>query len=248
MNQFGNIKFAEPVEFHVTRSSPCSYRDGLVEQRLAADISRHSHLHDDLAKAGFRRVENWVYRPICQHCNACQPIRIPSGDGQDGNLIHSRSQQRVLKANADLTRRILPNFSRSDHYDLFSKYLNARHGDGQMADMDQDSYTNMITLSPIETVLVEYRAGEDLMSVMMVDVQADGLSAVYSFFDPEMQDRSPGTYMVLDLGAIAHGMALPYVYLGYYVEDSAKMKYKARFRPAEILQSGEWVTLDDKAR
>lgn len=245
MNQFRKMSFAEPIEFHVTRPSACSYREGRVEQRIAAEITRHAHLHDSLAKAGFRRVENWIYRPICQNCNACKPIRIPSGNGVDGALRLSRSQQRTRRRNADLTRRILPNYSRADHYALFRRYLEARHGDGQMVDMDEDKYADMVGLSPIETVLVEYRLEEDLVAVILVDVQADGLSAVYSFFDPGMAERSLGTFMVLDLADITFQMNLPYVYLGYFVHDSAKMKYKARFTPAELLEQGEWVPFSD---
>lgn len=241
------MQFAEPLEFHVTRPTACSYRDSLMEQRVAADISRHPHQHDNLAQAGFRRVENWVYRPICQQCNACQPIRIPAGNGIDGALSLSRNQKRVLQRNTDLSRCILPKFAREDHYELFRRYLDARHADGQMAEMDEENYANMVAVSPIETVLIEYRAEEDVVGVMVVDVQSDGLSAVYSFFAPEMPQRSLGTFMVLDLAQITWEMDLDYVYLGYYVENSTKMSYKSRFTPAEVLRGGRWVPFKDKA-
>lgn len=218
-----------------------------MESRLAADISRQPHLHDTLARAGFRRVENWVYRPICQGCNACQPIRIPAGNGIEGGLSLTRSQQRVIKRNGDLSRRILPNTWQSDHYSLFQRYLQARHDGGNMTGMDSDHYNSMISMSPIDTVLIEYShefadVGRTV-AVMVADIQADGLSAVYSFFDPEEAVRSLGTFMVLDLADLAQTMGLEHVYLGYFVEGSSKMRYKARFRPAEVLKAGRWVPL-----
>ena len=251
MNQYRPLTLADPIEFHVTRPSPCSYLDGREELRLVADISRHPHSHDDLARAGFRRVENWIYRPVCRDCNACQPVRIPAGNGIDGKLVLSRSQQRVIRRNRDLKRRIAPNVWDGDHYRIFQRYLQTRHGDGNMSGMDPDHYNAMVARSPIDTLLVEYsvgtRDGEAPIAVMVVDVQSDGLSAVYSFFEPEESARSLGTFMVLDLADLALSMELSHVYLGYYVEGSPKMRYKSRFRPAEVLKAGAWVPLDAAA-
>lgn len=248
MNQFRHMILSQPLEFQVTRPSACSYLDNHVEQRLAADISRHPDQHDDLAEAGFRRVENWVYKPICQDCNACLPIRIPSGKPDAlkpfGTVLQiSRNQRRVINRNADLVRNILPNISRADHYDLFQRYLETRHSDGQMADMDEEKYGAMVSYSPIETVLVEYRLEDRPVAVVMVDIQRDGLSAVYSFFDPDLEDRSLGTFMVLDCASLACDMGLPYVYLGYYIRNCDKMNYKSRFKPAEVLLRGKWQPL-----
>lgn len=243
MNQFRNLIFSDPIEFQITRPSSCPYLEGRTEQRLATDLSRHPQKHDILAKAGFRRVENWVYKPVCQGCQECLPIRIPSGNGTDGLLKISRNQKRVIARNNDLKRVILPNFSREDHFELFRSYLSSRHADGQMADMDEDSYAAMVTSSPIETVVVEYRDQGRLISVILIDIQQDGLSAVYSFFDPTEDHRSPGTFMVLDAAALAYEMDLPYLYLGYYIAASQKMAYKARFSPAEVLVGGNWTPL-----
>ncbi|XDZ64752.1 arginyltransferase [Alphaproteobacteria bacterium LSUCC0684] len=243
MNQFRNLIFSDPTEFQITRPSSCPYLDGRTEQRLATDLSRHPEKHDVLARAGFRRVENWVYKPVCQGCRECLPIRIPAGNGVDGDLRLSRNQKRVMARNSDLGRRILPNFSRDDHYELFRQYLASRHADGQMAEMDEDSYTAMIASSPIETVLVEYRAEDRLIGVILIDIQDDGLSAVYSFFDPGEDHRSPGTFMVLDAAALAWEMGLDHLYLGYYIAASQKMTYKARFAPAEVLVAGRWTPL-----
>ena len=234
-----------PLEFRITRPVECPYLDGRMEQRLAVDINGKARHYDTLAKAGFRRVENWVYKPICSSCSACLPIRIPSGDGKLGDLKISRNQRRVLNRNKDLTRRILPNNNSEEHFALFRTYLQHRHEDGQMAEMDEDSYSAMICSSPIETVLVEYRLKDQVAGVMLLDLQDDGLSAVYSFFDPNLSDRSLGMFMVLDVAAIALMMDLPFVYLGYYIEHSQKMNYKKRFKPAEALINGIWTPLTD---
>ena len=249
MDLRNKITFGMPLEFKITRPVECPYLEFKMEQRLAADISDRPETHDTLARAGFRRVENWVYKPVCGSCRSCVPVRIPSGNGRDGNLIVSRNQRRVMKRNSDIDRTILPNISTFEHYDLFSKYLNSRHDDGQMVDMDYDSYTAMVTASPIETKLIEYRLHGDVIGIMMIDVQDDGLSAVYSFFDPDLSERSLGTFMVLDCASVAFDKDMDYVYLGYYVEQSRKMSYKSRFMPSEHLINGQWVTapeLDSK--
>ncbi len=243
MDNRNNIAFSNPLLMRVTRPAPCSYIRGMVEQRLASDISSRPECHDDLASAGFRRVENWVYRPICSHCQACQALRIPSGNANAGNLVMRKSDKRILKKNAHITREILPNQTTNEHYALFQKYLTSRHGDGQMADMDLNSYTTMVETSPIDTVLVEYRDGDDLFGVILVDLQKDGVSLVYSFFDPEKSTVSPGRFMILDCAAIAYQLGLPHVYLGYYIRDCNKMNYKAQFNGAEVFIDGSWQTL-----
>ena len=243
MNNRNDISFTDPLVMRVTRPSPCSYLHGRVEPRLAADITSQPKSHDQLAKAGFRRVENWVYRPICANCNACKPLRIPSGNINEGQLLISQSQRRIIKKNAHISRDLLHNYGIDEHYELFQTYLNSRHGDGQMADMDKSSYAAMINCSPIDTVLIEYRDQGALYGVILVDIQDDGLSLVYSFFDPEKQHLSPGSFMILDCAAVAHHMGLPYVYLGYYIATSHKMNYKSRFKPAEILEKGYWIPL-----
>lgn len=245
MNNRNDISFTDPLVMRVTRPSPCSYLRGRVEQRLAADISSQPENHDQLAKAGFRRVENWVYRPICSHCNACKPLRIPSGNMTEGKLNITQSQRRIIKKNAHITRDLLHNIYLDEHFDLFQNYLESRHGDGQMADMDKNSYAAMITCSPIDTVLIEYRDDGKLYGVILVDIQDDGLSLVYSFFDPKKQHLSPGSFMILDCAAVAYHMNLPHVYLGYYIASSSKMNYKSKFKPAEILSNGRWVSITE---
>ena len=227
-----------------TRPFPCSYIKGQVEQRLIVDLSTRPEAHEILAKAGFRRMDHWAYRPICAHCQACQAIRIPAGDGTGGALQLTRGHKRILRKNTQLTREILPNHPREDHFALFQTYQASRHGNGEMARMDYEHFALMIGSSPLDTILVEYRDGDNLFGVVLIDLQQDGLSMVYSFFDPAESARSPGRFLILDTAAIAYMLGFKYVYLGYYIRDSHKMNYKAQFAPAEIMHRGKWIPFE----
>lgn len=229
----------KPLRMRMTRANACAYIDGNVEQRLALDLTENPEAHDKLAMAGFRRVENWAYKPVCQKCQACMPIRI------DCEGFHSgRNLSRIYKSNQDLTRTISTKHVNQDHYILFQEYLTNRHEDGQMAAMSFQEFSNMIHNSPIETFLVEYRdVTSELIACIMVDVQDDGLSAVYSFFDPLSSGRSLGTFMILDLIALTKELQKRYLYLGFYIAQSRKMAYKARFSPSEVFIHGEWQPL-----
>ncbi|MCG8623241.1 MAG: arginyl-transferase family protein [Proteobacteria bacterium] len=226
--------------------NPCPYLKGRMEQKLVADIAHMPENYTKLAQVGFRRIEHWVYRPACPGCEECVSLRIASGIGSgkvaadEGRLIHSPSQRRIMRRNQHITRRLLPNVARHDHYALFKAYQQHRHYDGQMHGMTGSDYAALITRSPIPTLVVEYRAGSDLFGVMLVDIQADGLSLVYSFFDPKYSRQSPGNFMILDAARLAHGKGLPYVYLGYYVPSSRKMRYKTQFKPCWQLRGRGW--------
>ena len=190
--------------------------------------------------AGFRRVENWVYRPACPQCNACLPWRVDVE-----NFEPSQNMLRIVKKNTDLTRHIGSPTASEDHYRLFKTYVTNRHDDGQMAQMNQYDFSSMINNSPIETVLISYKDSRNkLVSAILSDLQSDGLSAVYSFFEPSLTKRSLGTFMVLDLLSIAKDKGLNWLYLGYFVEGSRKMEYKARFRPAEVFKEGQWQAVN----
>jgi len=216
--------------------SNCPYISGQTEQRIAVDISNDPQCHDGLAAAGFRRVENWVYRPACPQCNACLAWRVDVE-----NFKPSRNMSRVKRKNRDLTRHIASPIPSNDHYRLFKAYVTSRHCDGQMAQMEQHDFSSMISNSPIETVLIGYYDTENnLVGAILSDVQSDGLSAVYSFFEPNLTTRSLGTFMVLDLLDIAKDSDLKWLYLGYFVEGSRKMEYKSRFGPAEVFKEGRW--------
>ena len=228
-----------PPRFRMTRANECAYIDGNTEQRLALDLSDHPDAHDKLASAGVRRVENWAYKPVCQSCQACMPIRIDCANFRAG-----RNLSRIYKSNQDLIRSLSTKQVNETHYILFQEYLTYRHEDGQMSAMTFQEFTNMIHNSPIETFLVEYRdvTGE-LIACIMIDVQNDGLSAVYSFFDPLSSNRSLGTFMILDMIELVRELEKNYLYLGFYVAQSRKMSYKARFAPSEVFQHGKWQPL-----
>ena len=229
----------KPLRLRMTRANACAYIEGNVEQRLALDLTENPDAHDQLAMAGFRRVENWAYKPVCQKCQACMPIRIDCVNHRSG-----RNLSRIYKSNQDLRRSVSTKEVGEDHYILFQEYLTNRHEDGQMAAMSFQEFTNMIHNSPIETFLVEYRdVTDELIACIMVDVQKDGLSAVYSFFDPLSSNRSLGTFMILDMIELTKELQKDYLYLGFYIAQSRKMAYKARFAPSEVFINGEWQSL-----
>ena len=236
MDQAKTIFTKLPLRLRVTRSQKCAYLHDQTEQRLATDISDHPDSHDRLAETGFRRVENWVYKPACPGCSACLPIRVKAED-----FAGSRNITRIRAANKDLRRFDSHGQLTLDHYDMFQRYLGFRHEDGQMASMSFEEFSAMILNSPIDTTLTEYRDSEDrLMGCILIDRQRDGLSAVYSFFQPEQTKRSLGSFMIVDLIDRCKEIGLPYAYLGYYIEQSRKMSYKARFKPYQIFIDGVW--------
>ena len=236
MDQAKTIFTKLPLRLRVTRSQKCAYLHDQTEQRLATDISDHPDSHDRLAETGFRRVENWVYKPACPGCSACLPIRVKAED-----FAGSRNITRIRAANKDLRRFDSHGQLTLDHYDMFQRYLGLRHEDGQMASMSFEEFSAMILNSPIDTTLTEYRDSEDgLMGCILIDRQRDGLSAVYSFFQPDQTKRSLGSFMIVDLIDRCKEIGLPYAYLGYYIEQSRKMSYKARFKPYQIFIDGVW--------
>ena len=237
-------------QFYVTAPQPCPYLAGRMERKLftALQGDQAEAMNDTLSKQGFRRSQNVLYRPSCADCAACLSARIRVADFQP-----SRSQRRVLNRNRDLHRRVTSAWATEDQYDLFRRYLDSRHADGGMADMDVFEFAAMIEETPVRTRVLEYIGpGPDgrrqLLGVCLSDVLEDGLSLVYSFFDPAQSAQSLGSYMILDQVALARQVGLPYVYLGYWVPGSPKMDYKARFAALEIYHDGAWRPLDDPAR
>ena len=240
MDQDKRLHRKIPLAMRLSMKSNCPYIKGQTEQRIAVDISNDPQCHDGLAAAGFRRVENWVYRPACPQCNACLPWRVDLR-----NFKPSRNMTRIIRKNKDLTRYIGSPTPSNDHYRLFKAYVTSRHHDGQMAQMGWYDFTGMISNSPIETMLISYKdAKNNLVGAILSDLQSEGLSAVYSFFEPSLTTRSLGTFMVLDLLGIAKDLDLSWLYLGYFVEGSRKMEYKARFGPAEVFKEGQWQAVN----
>ena len=201
-------------------------------------------LNNSLSQQGFRRSQNVLYRPSCTDCAACLSARIDVSEFRP-----SKSQKRAARKNGYLKRRANSPWATDEQYDLFRRYLDTRHADGGMADMDVFEFAAMIEETPIRSRVVEYADPEtdSLIAVSLTDVLDDGLSMVYSFFDPERTQSSLGTYMILDHIEIAREAGLPYVYLGYWVPGSPKMGYKARFSGLEAYIHGEWTRVDNPA-
>ncbi len=232
-----------PQFFYTTAPLPCPYLAGRTERKVVTEITglEADALHDRLSRAGFRRSHNIAYAPVCPSCQACVPIRIPTAAFQP-----DRTQRRIARANAGLDGFEVPARATAEQFHLFQRYQNARHGEGDMATMSFYDYRAMVEDTPIETLIVEYRdSDEQLVGACLTDRLGDGLSAVYSFFAPELERSSLGTYTVLWLIARAKALGLPYVYLGYWVAESRKMAYKARFRPSEVLLGGSWRMLTE---
>jgi leucyl-tRNA---protein transferase len=213
--------------------------------------NRAREMNDLLTQGGFRRSQSIAYRPACESCRACVSVRVVVEDFKPG-----RTFRRIMERNSDLIGQMIGNSTRSEHYDLFREYVDTRHGDGGMAQMSVLDVTMMVEDSHVDTKLVEYRQrGPDstitgkgsgpLLGMALTDVMSDGLSMVYSVYDPGIEGRSLGTYMILDHIERARAMGLPYLYLGYWVSGSQKMAYKGRFMPQERLMAQGWERFDD---
>ena len=196
-------------------------------------------VNDSLTQVGFRRSQNIAYRPACEACDACTSVRIPVASFQP-----SRSQRRVLKANETLNRTLVEAEATPEQFDLLQRYLNGRHPGGGMTDMGWLDYVAMVEDTAVRTHLIEYRAADGkLVACVLTDLLSDGLSMVYSFFDPDLPRLGLGQYVILDHLRQAAAVRLEYVYLGYWVQGSPKMDYKARFRPLEVLRPEGWTRL-----
>ncbi len=233
-------------QFYVTAPQPCPYLDGRMERKLftALQGDHSEQLNNALSKQGFRRSQNVLYRPSCAECSACLSARIRVADFEP-----SKSQRRTIRRNRDIKREATSPWATEEQYALFRSYLDQRHADGGMADMDIFEFAAMIEETPVRSRVVEYADRPDgerhLRAVCLTDVLDDGLSMVYSFYDPELARSSLGTYVILDHIDIARDAGLPYVYLGYWVAGSSKMGYKANFAALEVYQGGEWRDIGD---
>lgn len=229
---------APPQHFYRTAALPCPYLPGQMERKLVAElVGREAPaFYNELSRAGFRRSHHLAYRPACAGCAACVPVRIPVAE-----FVESRSLRRIRNINRDLAATLSEARATLDQFRLFARYQRSRHADSDMASMTLGDYRTMIDDSPVATRLVELRDGHGtLLGACLVDLLDDGLSAVYSFYAPETAKRSLGTCLVLALVDEAKRQRLPYVYLGYWIEKSTKMAYKARFHPLEGLEQQGW--------
>ena len=227
-----------PQFFYTTAPLPCPYLAGRTERKLVTELvgGDAESLHDRLSHAGFRRSHNIAYAPVCPGCTSCIPIRLSTAAFQP-----DRTQRKILRANAGVDAFEVPARASTEQFALFQRYQAARHGDGDMAGMGFYDYRAMVEDTPIETMMAEFRDADDtLIGCCLTDRLSDGLSAVYSFYDPGHPKRSYGTLVVLWLVTRARELGLPYLYLGYWVPESRKMAYKARFHSAEVLLGGAW--------
>lgn len=256
--------------FFVTAPSPCPYLEGHEERKVFTDLTvgDAAELNEALGRVGFRRSQSVAYRPACEGCNACVSVRVAAQDFEP-----NKSMRRILKRNSDLIVQAIDPIASDEQFELLNHYLVARHGEGGMSDMDEFEYAEMIESSPVATTLIEYREratgdgngngeggeggeGNDndfmkpgkLIAAALTDVMSDGLSMVYSFFDPDSERASLGTYMIIDHIMRTQKAGLEHVYLGYWVEGSQKMEYKTRFQPLERLAPEGWVPFERREK
>jgi arginine-tRNA-protein transferase len=243
--------FVRRMKFYLTSPQPCPYLPGKIERKVFANLAVDGAvgLNDSLTRSGFRRSQTIAYRPACKTCGACRSVRIDVSAFQ-----MSRRWRRVLARNADLEREANPARATREQFRLLKRYLDQRHPGGGMTDMEIRDYAGMVDASPVHTAVFEYRnrlngkPGDDgvLQAAALTDVLRDGLSMVYSFYRPELADRSIGSFMVLDHVRLALELGLPYVYLGYWVRGSEKMGYKADFTPLEVFDGESWRPLREE--
>lgn len=234
-------------QFYLTAPAPCPYLPGKMERKVFTHLigPRANEMNDLLTQGGFRRSQNIAYRPACELCRACVSVRILVDE-----FSPTRSMRRVLAENDDLVATVFPAQPSTEQFSLFRRYLDHRHQTGGMSDMSALDYAIMVEDTHVQTRIIEYRKRApldspidhkgELIAVALSDMMGDGLSMVYSFFNPKFSKRSLGTFMVLDHIERARKLGLPHVYLGYWVNGSQKMGYKTRFLPQEHLTMHGW--------
>ncbi|KKI19133.1 arginyltransferase [Sphingomonas sp. ABOLG] len=236
--------------FFVTSPAPCPYLPGREERKVFTELSgpNAAELNDALGRIGFRRSQSVAYRPSCAGCSACVSVRVRTTE-----FVANASQRKLIRRSADLDVAACKPWATDEQFQLLSRYLTHRHPTGGMAGMDEQDYADMVEHSPVNTVIVEYREpARDgrpgrLIGACLTDQQADGLSMIYSFFDPDLPTRPGlGNLIILDHILRAARAGLPYVYLGYWVKGAERMAYKTRYQPLEALGPRGWALMEDE--
>ncbi|QZD86417.1 arginyltransferase [Qipengyuania psychrotolerans] len=235
--------------FFVTSPAPCPYLPGKSERKVFTELRGQGtdELNEALGRIGFRRSQTVAYRPSCLDCQACVSVRVVAGEFKP-----SSSQKRALKANSDIEVTECRPWATDEQYELLRKYLAHRHPGGGMAEMEESDFADMVEHTPVSSYVIEYRepgVGSQpgrLIGACLTDIQGDGLSMIYSFYDPDIEDRAGlGNFIILDHIRRAADQGLDYVYLGYWVEGSERMQYKVRYRPLERLNRGGWERMPE---
>jgi leucyl-tRNA---protein transferase len=229
------------IRFYITPPHPCSYLDDHFARMVFIDPIRMIDVTtlSELSRQGFRRSGDFIYKPECQHCRQCLSSRIPIE-----RFIPNSKQRNILNRNKDLRMIIRPTSQASEvHYQLYARYIEARHADGDMYPPTRDQFDKFLVTGGIDSFFVEFWLDDRLMLVATCDPLDDGISAVYTFYDPDESRRSLGTFSILKQIELSRVHHLSYVYLGYWVPQSEKMRYKSHFRPLEFLLNGEWLCL-----
>lgn len=233
------------LQLYITTESPCSYFDDRMSCNLVPDpaLRLNMPIYNQLIQHGFRRSGSYCYRPHCKNCQACLACRIPVNE-----FKANRSQKRCLKINVELKMTVVNAGFNEEYFALYRRYLDSRHGDGSMADPDEGDFKQFLYCQWSSTQFLEFRLDNKLIAVAVTDIVSDGVSAVYSFFEPAMTKNSLGTYCVLQQIQYARELGLDFVYLGYWINNHPKMHYKNKFKPLQIFHNEQWQALPDKTK